>query len=190
MAISIPSDIVLDVARAADPATYGAAVAKLGRTPGSSGVDPARFAAMMDASAASPADVLGAFDPLRADMRGRLARTADAAGPAGEPFRKFEAFVLQSFVQSMLPKDAESVFGQGLAGDMWSSLLAEQIGAQIAEAGGIGIAAQIAPSQGKAAEQAIPGLGQPRFAGTPGFVASLEMGFADAVRPGASDGDG
>ncbi len=32
---------------------------------------------------------------------------------------KFEAFVLQMFVETMLPKDAEDVFGKGTAGSIW-----------------------------------------------------------------------
>ena len=34
--------------------------------------------------------------------------------------------MLQTFIQNMLPKDAEAVYGKGMAGDMWKSLMAEQ----------------------------------------------------------------
>jgi len=40
----------------------------------------------------------------------------------------------------MLPKDTESVFGKGLAGDMWKSQLAERLADVMADRGGIGIA--------------------------------------------------
>jgi len=43
-------------------------------------------------------------------------------------------------VQAMMPKDAEQVFGQGLSGDMWKSMMAGQIADVMAERGGIGIA--------------------------------------------------
>jgi hypothetical protein len=43
----------------------------------------------------------------------------------------------------MLPKDAENTYGKGSAGSIWKSMMAEQIGAQLSRAGGIGIAKHI-----------------------------------------------
>lgn len=67
---------------------------------------------------------------------------APAAGPTATPetFRRFEAMVLQTFIQNMLPKDGAAVYGKGMAGDMWKSLLAEKVATVVAERGGIGIA--------------------------------------------------
>ena len=45
----------------------------------------------------------------------------------------------------MLPKESEEVFGKGTAGGVWKSMLAEQLGAQLAKGKGIGIAKQLAP---------------------------------------------
>ncbi len=59
---------------------------------------------------------------------------------APESFRRFEAMVLQTFIQNMLPKDGAAVYGKGMAGDMWKSLLAEKVAGVAAERGGIGIA--------------------------------------------------
>ncbi len=132
MSITPPSDIVMDVARAADPARYQEAAAKLSQ-PG----DPAAFASAADAAAREaglgthlPLDVHGALTGLKNDT----ARSASA-----DPYRKFEGQVLQQFVEAMLPK-AETVFGKGNAGGIWKSMLSEQIGQQIAKSGGIGIA--------------------------------------------------
>jgi hypothetical protein len=70
----------------------------------------------------------------KAELRSFVpAKTADAA-------QQFEAFVLQSFVEELLPKDADSVFGGGLAGGYWKSLLSEKLAGVIAEQGDIGIA--------------------------------------------------
>lgn len=60
-------------------------------------------------------------------------KTADAA-------QKFEAFVLQSFIQEMMPETPESVFGSGVSGDFWKSMMAEKIAEQVAERGSLGIA--------------------------------------------------
>ena len=68
----------------------------------------------------------------------------------GAVYRKFEAFVLQMFVESMLPKDATNVFGKGTAGTVWRSMLAEQISNEMAKGNGIGIAKQLAKSRAAA----------------------------------------
>ena len=44
------------------------------------------------------------------------------------PSAQLEAFVLQTFIQSMLPKNATHVFGKGTAGEVWKSMLAEKLG--------------------------------------------------------------
>jgi Rod binding domain-containing protein len=187
LAISPPSDIVLDVARAADPLQYRAAVEKLAQLSDVAGAAADGFDALLGtftADGAAGADP--APDPMRADLRSRLAAALDgtigealdkATDKAAKPYRQFEAFVLQTFVQSMLPKDANHVFGDGLAGSFWSSMLAEQIAAQMAEAGGIGIADAIAPHAGAGRA--------PVASAFPGYAASLELDFADAVRPSA-----
>ncbi|GGE19749.1 hypothetical protein GCM10011390_43750 [Aureimonas endophytica] len=56
------------------------------------------------------------------------------------PAQQFESFVLQSFIEPMLPKSDSSYFGEGTAGSIWKSMLAERLGAEMAAAGGIGIA--------------------------------------------------
>ena len=63
-----------------------------------------------------------------------LGSTGDAKGSveADKPvtpasFKRFEAMVLQTFIQNMLPKDGAAVYGKGMAGDMWKSLLAEKV---------------------------------------------------------------
>lgn len=120
MAISTPGDIVLDVVRAASPAAVETARARL-----------ASF------STQPSGEVFAAPTALRAEP------SAAPRGDAGDAFQKFEAMVLQTFIQSMLPKDTQSVYGEGMAGDMWQSLLAQQLGTALAARGGIGIADRV-----------------------------------------------
>ncbi|GEP03193.1 rod-binding protein [Methylobacterium oxalidis] len=130
MSISPPSDIVLDVARAAEPARVEAAAAKLA-LPG----DPAAFTDAVRAASAAlhmPLDARGTLTGLQ--------NQSALHGPAADPYRKFEGLVLQQFVEAMMPEKSETVFGKGNAGGIWKSMLAEQIGEQIARAGGLGIA--------------------------------------------------
>jgi hypothetical protein len=149
MAISPISDIVLEVAKAADPASYTAAAGRLSSLAGASAAVPAMpggdapvqedFAEMLG-NAGTPRPVAAhlPFDPALALVR---MQNREAVGPQpASPFEKYEAFVLSSFVETMLPKDSETLFGAGTAGEIWKSMLAEGLGTQLARAGGIGIA--------------------------------------------------
>lgn len=127
MAISPPSDIVLDVARAVNPAELDAAREALARKVGApvpAGADAA-FALQLGGSPAAGA-------------------TRQPDGPSkAEAYRKFEAMVLDTFVQNMLPQDAQSVYGGGLSGDMWKSMMSGKIAEVVAERGGVGIASSL-----------------------------------------------
>jgi peptidoglycan hydrolase FlgJ len=123
LAVSLPSDIVLDVARAVEPDAFEAARAKL-------------------ASLAGRA--LGAEAPAArfsiADLRDSAMAKGATTEETPEAYRKFEAVVLSTFVQSMMPSKAGAVYGEGLSGDMWKQLLAQQLGTVMSDRGGIGIA--------------------------------------------------
>jgi hypothetical protein len=141
VAITPPSDIVLDVARAADPEKYRMAAERLARLRATAPstetfmppADRARVVTPTDvtSTAAAPAR------PLDAGARVQSRRRLD-------PYGQFEAFVLQSFVQSMLPKNATTVFGKGSAGEFWRSMLAEKMGDELARSGQVGIARRLA----------------------------------------------
>ncbi|MBX9931371.1 MAG: rod-binding protein [Methylobacterium sp.] len=146
MSIKPPSDIVLDVARAADPARYQEASSKLS-APG--GADPAAFAEAVRVAGASihmPLDPRATLTMLQSDSA-----MTGSVGKSG-PYQQFEAFVLRQFVEKMMPDNAKSVFGKGNAGGFWKSMLAEQIGSEVTKAGGLGIARILAGPQ--AAEKA------------------------------------
>jgi Rod binding domain-containing protein len=130
LAISPPSDIVLDVARAVDPSELAAARTQLAER-ARAGVGKTGFPEIMSTKAASE---------NMADMRFAGPADTGKTGETPKAYRKFEAVVLQSFMQSMMPKDSEAVYGKGLAGDMWKSELAKQLGTVLSERGGIGIA--------------------------------------------------
>lgn len=141
MSITPPSDIVLDVARAADPARYQEASAKLS-TPG--GADPAAFNDAFRTAGAGihmPLDARATLTALQTDS------AVTKAGAKSDPYKTFEAFVLRQFVEKMMPDKAKSVFGKGNAGGIWKSMLAEQVGNEISKAGGIGIAKILAGPQ-------------------------------------------
>ncbi len=125
MAINPPSDLVMDVARAADPQAYRMAAERL-RAPSAS----AAGGGLTQDGFASFSDSLAAGVSVRPDAQ-------NAANPA---YRKFEAFMLQSFVQSMFTSDTTATFGKGIAGEYWKSMMAEAMANKMADGGGVGIA--------------------------------------------------
>jgi hypothetical protein len=48
--------------------------------------------------------------------------------------------LLKNFVDQMLPKDAVAVFGEGVAGDVWKSMLSEKIANEVAKSGALKLA--------------------------------------------------
>jgi peptidoglycan hydrolase FlgJ len=135
VAISPGSDIVLDVVRAADP--NAAREARNALLSGSASPP------VQTASASAAAEAFDqAFGAGRVSERGRVDPSALSADERAlyDSYRKFEGMVLQTFVKSMLPSDAEEIFGSGTAGEIWKGMMAEQLGTMIAKGGGIGIA--------------------------------------------------
>jgi peptidoglycan hydrolase FlgJ len=186
MAISPPSDIILDVSRAADPERLKVATTKLDRLADTAGT---AFASLMPAvseaggALTALADATQVFDPtpsapfdlhrarLRLQNETALAsRVDDAAAAAGDRRSKalesFEAMVLSTFVGSMLPEGAEDVYGSGTAGDVWKSMLSDQLGKQMAKAGGIGIADRLLAGH-------VPNLDAGTAGGSPLRLAAL-----------------
>lgn len=137
MAISPISDIVLEVTRAADPAAYRTAAARLRELAGTAPSETFEEISGSPGPRNPPAPHLP-FDPARALVRLRSGEAM--AAPRSDPYERFEAFVLQIFVQSMLPKDDSALYGSGTAGEIWKSMLARGLGTELARSGGIGIA--------------------------------------------------
>ncbi len=178
--INPPSDIILDVVRAAQPEKQAKATQRLAALAGGGGPDANSFAALLEAPTRAQARPQTPFqaDQARVEMRNRdtlqapgPARAGDGAGnlraqlpqmppanPSSDtrsasaaptnapmtPHQEFEAFVLRSFVETMLPDDASAAYGSGTAGEIWKGMKAEQIGNAMARSGGIGIAEKLA----------------------------------------------
>ena len=140
MAITPPSDIVLGVALAADPQKYRAAAERLRSLSAAAAAEfdaSAWQASVAQATQAADTDVASPVAPLAVPGRPRQARTATDA------FGQLEAVVLQTFIQSMLPKNAKHVFGKGIAGDIWKSMLAEKLANEVGRSGQVGLAKRL-----------------------------------------------
>jgi flagellar protein FlgJ len=135
VSINPASDIVLDVARAADPSRYAAATNRLARL---AEVDPAGagdFAAILDAERTSP-DVVDPSLILGRNAEPKVKPRSDARIAA---VKDLEQLVLQKLVETMLPEETSTLFGRGTAGDVWRSMLAEQLAAQIGSGIDLGV---------------------------------------------------
>lgn len=158
MAIQPPSDLVLDVMQAAEPSRAQKVAANLQRLSASASAASGAFDTMVAGANAAYAGGAGGLAYASSSVTALHNMTTLSRRPGAEPMpgaaaaaavskdnpaRKFEAMVLSTFVESMLPSKADSVYGSGYAGNVWRSMLAQKIGDQVAEAGGIGIAKQI-----------------------------------------------
>ena len=143
MAISPPSDLVLDVVRAADPTQVQEAQAKLKS-------NRASFEATSLAEAG--AGFQAAVGILNRDSVASQAAAngvqAVGAKAVPEHLRKFETMVLQNFVKSMMPTESEEIYGKGTAGEMWRGMMADQLGEALGKGGGIGLAESLARKSG------------------------------------------
>jgi len=168
MTIAPASDIVLDALMAADPAKSQAVADRLSQLRSSRAGDfDTAIAAPDGATRAASTVAAGAISqdaptPALLAQRPpppRIDTTASSRGTVAPAYRKFEAFVLQTFIEAMLPRDSAVNFGKGVAGDVWRSMLAEQLGSAVAKSGGVGIAKFLAaahPGDGSSDRKASP----------------------------------
>lgn len=139
MSISPPTDIVLDVVRAVDPERYSQAVARLDRL---SSAAQTSFNDVLRAEAAEPKPTASARAP--ADVSTPIGDNGPPTQDAAAVYQQFEAMALANLFEESMPDDASGFFGDGVAGSTWKSMLIEQIATQMAKAGGIGIASELA----------------------------------------------
>jgi hypothetical protein len=131
MAIAPTSDLILDVARAADPQRAMATTR-----------------ALTDAAAGASggfASTLAEFSPslTRYGYRNPSATPSPPETPAHKAAVGLESVLLKNFVDQMLPKDAAGVFGSGVAGDVWKGMLSDKIADEVAKSGALKLAERL-----------------------------------------------
>lgn len=119
MAVDFPTDLIMDVARAADPQRVRSVTARL-EGAGSAG----------DAGSAIA-------DAARI---GRGLSRVHAGKDAREAAKEFEALLVTNMIDTMMGESAESVFGGGFAGSVWQSMMAEQVAKQVVKTADFGVA--------------------------------------------------
>jgi len=137
MAVKLPSDLIVDVMRNADPVQRNSAVARLR----SSGGEDTRFAAAVDqvgfASAHAATDqpedrALKTSGPATSEGRKHASKVSALQG--------FEHMVLRNLFEVLLPDEKSGTFGEGPSAGVWRSMAADQLSGVYADSGGIGIA--------------------------------------------------
>jgi peptidoglycan hydrolase FlgJ len=78
---------------------------------------------------------------IRMDAASGSASMPKAAGMDAP--HKFEAYLLQSVFEQLLPRDSDSTFGSGFAGGVWRSMMAEHLANAVTAHGGFGIASKL-----------------------------------------------
>lgn len=151
------NDIILGVTRAADASKHRAAVSRLEKMSGETGTTEAAAAQSEDPALAWNAEVRrAAANTSRPAKLVASAVPTDGSSKKNSAYVQFEALLLQNMIEAMMPENAEAVFGSGTAGNVWKSMLAEKVAAEIARAGPLGIAKEIAAAEKTSADAVSP----------------------------------
>lgn len=134
MAVTIPSDLVMDVLRQADPAKLQKSAARLTGTNQFVSVKSSDFSRLMGGRDAG--DISGA-----PDMPGVATRVATATasgllpdkpsvssstGVPTDPYKEFERLFYRNVFELVLPPVESGAFGGDSAGGIWRSMAADQ----------------------------------------------------------------
>jgi peptidoglycan hydrolase FlgJ len=138
MAINPGSDLLSDALLAAEPQRAKAAADRLNAlAAGNTGEVAAAFEdALGDAPEALPLSL------LKGPLSVSIGNQSTVVNKPENPYEQFEATMLKTFFEAMLP-NANSVFGTGLAGEVWKSMFAESIAKSVARSKSIGIAREL-----------------------------------------------
>jgi flagellar protein FlgJ len=135
VSITPASDILLDVAKAADPARSAEATARLAQLAENELPSDMQFSSLIDTRHREPSEIRIWSMPAPAP---KMRHNQHVESPA-EAVEGLERLLLQRLVESMLPREASTLFGRGTAGDVWRSMLSDQLAAQIASVVDLGI---------------------------------------------------
>ena len=105
--------------------------------PSAAAADQVLWAAKQSNRLASTGNEQAAAMPSQAQASQARDSKAKAVG------QQFEALYLRQMMEEWLPKDSDSLFGEGTAGSVWRSMLADNMATTLSKSGTIGIAQMI-----------------------------------------------
>jgi peptidoglycan hydrolase FlgJ len=171
MSISINTDLVLDVVKASTPDRTRMAQLKLGGDRLNTGI-VSKFQEFLGGRMFAsthvrdlPADLVG--DVVNSADKNRMSAATEKLGGAealvasnnlgmgdaanvknsDKQNQQFEAMILRSFVEEMMPKATPSLYGEGTAGEIWRSMQSDYMSQEIAKSGGVGIAKMLSSKE-------------------------------------------
>ncbi len=121
MAINPGSDLLSDALLAAEPQRANAAAERLASLAANGDTAPPFDAALL------PQPALAQAAPELALTAAGINNQGAMSGKRNNPYEQFEAAMLKSFFEMMLPEKADSVFGTGFAGEVWKSMFAQSL---------------------------------------------------------------
>lgn len=99
--------------------------------------DQAMWAARQTVRQSSPAAAQGVDGAAQAQS------SPAQSGKTKEAGQQFEAVFLRQMLEEWMPKDSESLFGEGTAGTVWRSMMVDSLATTLSKSGTIGIAPMI-----------------------------------------------
>jgi len=137
VSIQPPSDILLDVAQAADPMKSLEATQRLMRL-GTTDKTGIAFSGVMKTTSPE-ASILSSAGSRIGGGAGSLAHGTMPVSddPQAKAFKGLQALIFQNLFEVALPHDTS--MGNGMAGDAWRSMMAEHLAKQMSEVVDLGI---------------------------------------------------
>ncbi|HML27982.1 MAG TPA: rod-binding protein [Hyphomicrobium sp.] len=102
--------------------------------PSATAIDQAIWTARQTARLASPGAQVSVSQTPAGDARQTKVK---------EVGQQFEALYLRQMMEEWMPKDSDALFGEGTAGSIWRSMLADHMATTLSKSGTIGIAQMI-----------------------------------------------
>lgn len=130
MALQLPSDLIADVARAAQPDRLRAATLRLREN--AEGASLAFAAELRDAASHSSSTNLSG-------LRERLGSGTPVGAGASPAGKGLETLLLKTMVDGVLPKKTQ-IFGRGVAGESWRMVLSDALAQKLAASNRLGMA--------------------------------------------------
>jgi hypothetical protein len=144
MSVQPLSDIILDVANAADPVKVAAVKQRLAEASGGD------FAALLGGSEAASFRDWSASAKANFFAAPTGARIVESNTSPDEAKRGLETLVAKMMLETMLPKEGEATFGKGTAGNVWRSMLADRLATELTRGKGLGLLKDVSLTKGDA----------------------------------------
>jgi hypothetical protein len=144
MSVQPLSDIILDVANAADPAKVAAVKQRLAQA------SAGDFAALLGGAERAPSNGWSASTKANFFSAPAGARSVERNTAPDEAKRGLETLVAKMMVETMLPKEGAATFGKGTAGNVWRSMLADRLASELTRGKGLGLLKNVSLTRGDA----------------------------------------